>query len=105
MRLSTTWAIHQARDAVAIVYGAAGSTAVFNENRSSAVRATSTPAPGKAKADLSISRPLAKSSSASPRRAGCSADPSPPVRAKTTKIASLHQKQPAVSQRIIDHLN
>jgi len=32
LRLSTTWAIHQARDVVATVYGAAGSTAVFNEN-------------------------------------------------------------------------
>ena len=32
LRLSTTWAIHQARDVVAMVYGAAGSTAVFNEN-------------------------------------------------------------------------
>ena len=32
LRLSTTWAIHQARDVVATVYGAAGSNAVFNEN-------------------------------------------------------------------------
>ena len=32
LRLCTTWAIHQARDVVATVYGAAGSTAVFNEN-------------------------------------------------------------------------
>ena len=32
LRLSTTWAIHQARDVVATVYGAAGSTAVFSEN-------------------------------------------------------------------------
>ncbi len=32
LRLSTTWAIHQARDIVATVYGAAGSNAVFNEN-------------------------------------------------------------------------
>ena len=32
LRLSTTWAIHQARDVVATVYGAAGSTAVFTEN-------------------------------------------------------------------------
>jgi indole-3-acetate monooxygenase len=32
LRLSTTWAIHQARDIVATIYGAAGSTAVFNEN-------------------------------------------------------------------------
>src|ERR1700751_6016468 len=32
LRLSTSWAIHQARDVVATVYGAAGSTAVFNEN-------------------------------------------------------------------------
>jgi alkylation response protein AidB-like acyl-CoA dehydrogenase len=32
LRLATTWAIHQARDVVATVYGAAGSTAVFNEN-------------------------------------------------------------------------
>jgi len=31
LRLSTTWAIHQARDVVATIYGAAGSTAVFNE--------------------------------------------------------------------------
>src|SRR6201997_5296404 len=31
LRLSTTWAIHQARDVVATVYSAAGSTAVFNE--------------------------------------------------------------------------
>jgi Acyl-CoA dehydrogenase, C-terminal domain len=29
LRLSTTWAIHQARDVVAIVYGAAGSATVF----------------------------------------------------------------------------
>ena len=32
LRLSTTWAIHQAREVVATVYGAAGSNAVFNEN-------------------------------------------------------------------------
>jgi indole-3-acetate monooxygenase len=32
LRLSTTWAIHQARDIVATIYGAAGSNAVFNEN-------------------------------------------------------------------------
>jgi alkylation response protein AidB-like acyl-CoA dehydrogenase len=32
LRLSTTWAINQARDVIATVYGAAGSTAVFNEN-------------------------------------------------------------------------
>ena len=32
LRLSTTWAIHQARDVVATVYGAAGSTAVFTDN-------------------------------------------------------------------------
>jgi len=32
LRLAATWAIHQARDVVATIYGAAGSTAVFNEN-------------------------------------------------------------------------
>jgi indole-3-acetate monooxygenase len=32
LRLAATWAIQQARDVVATIYGAAGSTAVFNEN-------------------------------------------------------------------------
>jgi alkylation response protein AidB-like acyl-CoA dehydrogenase len=32
LRLASTWAIHQAREVVATIYGAAGSTAVFNEN-------------------------------------------------------------------------
>jgi len=32
IRLASTWAIHQAREVVATVYGAAGSNAVFNEN-------------------------------------------------------------------------
>ena len=32
LRLAATWAIQQARDVVATVYGAAGVTAVFNEN-------------------------------------------------------------------------
>ncbi len=32
LRLSTTWAIQQARDVVAAVYSAAGATAIFNEN-------------------------------------------------------------------------
>ena len=32
LRLAATWAIHQAREVVATIYGAAGSTAVFNEN-------------------------------------------------------------------------
>ena len=32
LRLSTTWAINQARDVVAEVYSAAGATAIFNEN-------------------------------------------------------------------------
>jgi alkylation response protein AidB-like acyl-CoA dehydrogenase len=32
LRLSTTWAINQARDVVAAVYSAAGATAIFNEN-------------------------------------------------------------------------
>jgi indole-3-acetate monooxygenase len=32
LRLAATWAIHQARDIVATIYGAAGSTAVFNQN-------------------------------------------------------------------------
>ncbi len=32
LRLSTTWAINQARDVVATVYSAAGATAIFNEN-------------------------------------------------------------------------
>ena len=32
LRLAATWAIHQSRDVVATIYGAAGSTAVFNEN-------------------------------------------------------------------------
>jgi alkylation response protein AidB-like acyl-CoA dehydrogenase len=32
LRLAATWAIQQARDVVAAIYGAAGSAAVFNEN-------------------------------------------------------------------------
>jgi alkylation response protein AidB-like acyl-CoA dehydrogenase len=32
LRLATTWAIHQARDAVVVLYQAAGATAIFNEN-------------------------------------------------------------------------
>jgi hypothetical protein len=32
LRLAATWAIHQAREVVATVYGAAGATAVFNIN-------------------------------------------------------------------------
>ena len=32
LRLSTTWAINQAREVVARVYDAAGSAAIFNEN-------------------------------------------------------------------------
>jgi alkylation response protein AidB-like acyl-CoA dehydrogenase len=32
LRLAATWAIHQARDIVTTIYGAAGSTAVFNQN-------------------------------------------------------------------------
>jgi alkylation response protein AidB-like acyl-CoA dehydrogenase len=32
LRLSTTWAINQARDVVAAIYSAAGATAIFNEN-------------------------------------------------------------------------
>jgi alkylation response protein AidB-like acyl-CoA dehydrogenase len=32
LRLAATWAIQQSRDVVATIYGAAGSTAVFNEN-------------------------------------------------------------------------
>ena len=32
LRLAATWAIQQSRDVVATIYGAAGSTAVFNDN-------------------------------------------------------------------------
>lgn len=32
LRLATTWAIHQARDCVDVLYQAAGATAIFNEN-------------------------------------------------------------------------
>jgi alkylation response protein AidB-like acyl-CoA dehydrogenase len=32
LRLASTWAINQARDVVAVVYNAAGSAAIFNEN-------------------------------------------------------------------------
>ena len=32
LRLSATWAIHQARDVVAIVYHAAGASAIFENN-------------------------------------------------------------------------
>jgi alkylation response protein AidB-like acyl-CoA dehydrogenase len=32
LRLATTWAIHQARDVVDVLYQAAGATAIFNEN-------------------------------------------------------------------------
>ena len=32
LRLATTWAIHQARDTVDVLYQAAGATAIFNEN-------------------------------------------------------------------------
>jgi alkylation response protein AidB-like acyl-CoA dehydrogenase len=32
LRLATTWAIHQAKDAVDVLYQAAGATAIFNEN-------------------------------------------------------------------------
>ena len=32
LRLASTWAIHQARDVVAIIYHAAGATAIFNDN-------------------------------------------------------------------------